>query len=102
MNKRAWQHFYDSAFWIRRRALQLKQHPLCKMCAERGVVTVATVADHIDPHKGDWNKFCLGELQSLCSTCHNSAKRYVELRGYSIEVDDDGWPIDPRHPANRG
>jgi 5-methylcytosine-specific restriction endonuclease McrA len=97
----SWKHFYDTAFWQRRRKLQLKQHPLCKFCLERGVVTPATVADHIERHNGDWNKFVLNELQSLCADCHNSSKRYVELRGYRTDVGDDGWPIDPRHPANR-
>jgi 5-methylcytosine-specific restriction enzyme A len=96
-----WKKFYDTAFWQRRRSLQLKEHPLCKFCLERGVVTPATVADHVERHNGDWNKFCLGALQSLCFPCHNSSKRYVELRGYRIDVDKDGWPNDPRHPANK-
>jgi 5-methylcytosine-specific restriction endonuclease McrA len=96
-----WQRFYGTAFWQRRRKLQLLEHPLCKLCLARGVVTIATVADHVEPHKGDWNLFCLGELQSLCGSCHNSTKRYIEVRGHSNEVGDDGWPIDPKHPANR-
>jgi hypothetical protein len=25
----------------------------------------------------------------------------IELHGYGLEVDDDGWPTDPNHPANR-
>ncbi|MFH0298368.1 HNH endonuclease [Bradyrhizobium sp. 31Argb] len=96
-----WQHFYTTAFWLRRRKLQLKHHPLCKLCLGRGVVTRATVADHVVPHRGDWNKFCLGELQSLCADCHNSEKKHIESRGYGGAVDDDGWPTDPKHPANR-
>ncbi|WP_208821389.1 HNH endonuclease [Bradyrhizobium neotropicale] len=97
----SWHAFYGTAFWQRRRQLQLREHPLCKFCLERGVITKATVADHVQPHKGDWNKFCLGELQSLCTDCHNSSKRYVELRGYRMDIGDDGWPLDPNHPANR-
>jgi 5-methylcytosine-specific restriction endonuclease McrA len=97
-----WKHFYDTAFWQRRRKQQLLAHPLCKMCAARGaVISIATVVDHVEPHKGDWNLFALGELQSLCASCHNSAKRFIELRGHSIEVGDDGWPTDPKHPANK-
>jgi 5-methylcytosine-specific restriction enzyme A len=99
--REAWKHFYDTAFWQRRRKLQLTAHPLCAMCAARGVVTPATVADHLVPHKGNWNLFATGELQSLCDSCHNSRKRYVEVRGYSVDVGYDGWPIDPKHPANR-
>jgi 5-methylcytosine-specific restriction enzyme A len=96
-----WKHFYDSTFWLRRRKLQLRQYPLCKFCLARGVLTPATIADHVEPHKGNWNLFVLGELQSLCASCHNSSKRYIEERGYSIDVGDDGWPTDPKHPANR-
>lgn len=99
--REAWKHFYDTAFWLRRRKLQLKAHPLCKMCAARGVVAIATVVDHVKPHKGDWNLLALGELQSLCASCHNSSKRFIEVRGHSNEVGDDGWPLDPNHPANR-
>jgi hypothetical protein len=63
---------------------------------------VATVADHIQPHNGNWNEFWLGELQSLCAPCHSSTKRTMELRGYDASaIDDDGWPTDPRHPANK-
>jgi 5-methylcytosine-specific restriction enzyme A len=99
--RETWKNFYHSAFWLRRRALQLKHYPLCKFCLARGVVMPATVADHVEPHKGNWNLFVLGELQSLCASCHNSSKRYIEERGYGIDVDDDGWPTDARHPANR-
>ena len=49
----AWQQFYGTAFWQRRRKQQLNAHPLCKFCAARGVVTRASVADHVEPHKGD-------------------------------------------------
>jgi 5-methylcytosine-specific restriction enzyme A len=99
--KTDWIGFYRTAFWLRRRKLQLNAHPLCRMCASRGVVTPATVADHVQPHKGDWNLFALGDLQSLCAACHNSAKRSIELRGFSNEVGIDGRPLDPNHPANR-
>jgi 5-methylcytosine-specific restriction endonuclease McrA len=98
---KSWHHFYTGSYWLRRRRLQLVAHPLCKFCAERGAVVRATVVDHVKPHHGDWNEFCLGELQSLCASCHDSCKRYIEIRGHSIEVGDDGWPLDPNHPANR-
>jgi 5-methylcytosine-specific restriction endonuclease McrA len=97
----AWKHFYGTAFWQRRRTLQLSMHPLCSFCERRGVTTPASVADHVEPHKGNWNKFALGPLQSLCESCHNSTKRLIESRGYGIDIDDDGWPTDPNHPANK-
>ena len=100
MNQRE-QHPHGTGRWKRRRALQLRAEPLCRMCLAHGLVTLATVADHIEPHRKDWNKFVLGELQSLCEQCHNQTKRMIELRGYGLEVDDDGWPTDPNHAANR-
>jgi 5-methylcytosine-specific restriction endonuclease McrA len=97
----AWVKLYKRAFWQRRRRLQLLNHPLCAFCEARGVFTPATVADHIELHKGDLEKFMRGALQSLCANCHNSAKKYIELGGYGNDIGDDGWPTDPRHPANR-
>jgi len=64
-------------------------------------VTPATIADHVEPHKGDVIKFWFGALQSLCKQCHDSPKRNVELHGYHDAIGDDGWPLDPKHPANQ-
>jgi 5-methylcytosine-specific restriction endonuclease McrA len=83
-NPVAWENFYKTARWQRLRKFQLMQHPLCKFCLQRGIVTPANVVDHVAPHKGDWTDFITGELQSLCEPCHWSAKRQIELRGYSL------------------
>jgi 5-methylcytosine-specific restriction enzyme A len=96
----AWKHFYGTAFWQLARRHQLQKEPFCRYCAEGGVARLATVVDHVKPHRGDWNLFRLGELQSLCAPCHNSRKQLVEQRGYDLAVDADGWPTDPQHPAN--
>ena len=66
------------------------------MCEARGLPVPARVADHFIPHHGDSNLFWFGELQSLCATCHNSTKKRTQPP-YSLEVGDDGWPIDPNH-----
>jgi len=97
---RPWRDWYQTAAWRRRRAHQLKIEPLCRMCLARGVTTPASIADHIESHGGNWNLFRLGALQSLCANCHNSQKRLLENYGWSPDIDDDGWPTDPRHPAN--
>ena len=78
---------------------QLLEHPLCRYCAERGIVTPATICDHVEPHRGDVNKFWLGRFQSLCKSCHDSTKRFVETRGFRPDIGLDGWPLDPRHPV---
>lgn len=91
--RESWNGFYTGAYWQRRRRQQLLEHPLCKFCAQRGELTRASVVDHVQPHRGDWNLFVLGELQSLCKHCHDSIKQRHEHGGVSA-VDADGWPLD--------
>ena len=43
---------YD-AKWRRARKRFLQRHPLCANCLSQGVLTPATVVDHIVPHRGD-------------------------------------------------
>ncbi|MGJ5817050.1 HNH endonuclease [Paludibaculum fermentans] len=68
-------HLYSTARWKQLRAEKLRQHPLCKHCAERGIVTVATQVDHITPHRGDEHLFWHGPFQSLCASCHSAKSR---------------------------
>jgi hypothetical protein len=96
-----WKKYYDTGFWQNRRKIQLKAHPRCAFCAAKGLVVPARVVDHVEPHNGDWTKFRTSELQSLCFDCHDKTKRNIDLRGYSDDINDDGWPTDPKHPANR-
>lgn len=91
---------YKTRRWKKRAAWQMKVEPTCRMCAARGIERTATVADHIDPHRGDDHKFWHGELQSLCATCHSKFKQRIEARGFDDELDEIGWPTDPKHPAN--
>jgi 5-methylcytosine-specific restriction endonuclease McrA len=96
-----WAGLYATARWQRLRRHQLREHPLCKFCLEKGIVEPATVVDHVEPHGGDRVKFFVGfdGLQSLCKRCHDSAKKQIELHGYRKDVGLDGWPLDPRHPC---
>jgi hypothetical protein len=83
------------------RKLQLRRHPLCKFCLERGIVTAVNVVDHVTPHRGDANALVTGKLQSLCEPCHKSTKRQIELRGYRNDIGINGLPTDPNHPFTR-
>lgn len=67
---------YDHA-WRKRRADQLRAHPLCAYCLVQGQARIATVADHITPHRGDAVLFA-GPLMSLCKTCHDGRKAQEE------------------------
>ncbi len=102
-----WRDWYSLQRWRKRAKHQLRLEPLCRICLEHGHVVAATIADHIEPHNGDWNRFLLGALQSLCRDCHarkwaTDAKGGKPEIGYRRDIGVDGWPIDPRHPANRG
>lgn len=97
------QHYklYNTVGWKRRRKAQLTAHPLCAFHLKKGQVVAATIADHVDRHNGNPDKFYQGALQSLCKPCHDSAKQAQEKAGFSKEAGLDGWPVDPAHPANR-
>jgi 5-methylcytosine-specific restriction protein A len=69
------------------------EHPLCVKCLEREIVTVATTADHIIPHRGDPHLFWHGELQALCAPCHSQDKQLEENGKTVIRYGLDGWPI---------
>ena len=63
------------------RARHLAASPLCVFCLRRGVTRLATVVDHIVPHRGDWRLFWDAENhQALCDHCHSSEKQSQERR----------------------
>lgn len=89
--------------WRKARLLHLAVQPYCVMCSEKDASSIATVVDHIVPHRGDielfWNK---GNWQSLCGHHHNADKASMECKGYSDRIGEDGWPVDTHHPSNGG
>ena len=67
--------------WRKMRAYHLRNNPLCVACKARGITEVASVVDHIVPHKGDEAlRTDPDNLQSLCKRCHDS-KTANENRG---------------------
>lgn len=70
--------------WQKARERYLMDHPLCCYCQRDGIITAASVVDHIVPHKGDaslfWNE---ANWQPLCKPCHDSVKAKEEGRGGS-------------------
>jgi hypothetical protein len=102
MTEYRYRKYYKMRFWKKRRLQQLCNEPLCAMCLAMGKAVPATVVDHVVPHKGDWNRFRLGALQSLCKVHHDGAKKRDEGKAYSSQIGPDGWPIDPEHPVYTG
>ena len=93
---------YDRVRWKRRRAAFLAANPLCRMCEQQSRATLATVVDHIKPHKGDPELFFdESNWQGLCKTDHDAAKAELEATGRLRGCDASGHPLDPNHLWNR-
>ena len=65
--------FYKSGTWLRLRELALKRdHGLCQHCLRAGVITFASPVHHIIEIRVNWLlRLTLGNLISLCDSCHN-------------------------------
>lgn len=94
----AYNKLYNTSAWRKLRAKQLSNQPTCVRCHELGRTTQATVADHIVRHSGNEDLFYDPDnLQSLCTTCHNSYKRRLEVSGRVAGCTIDGLPLDKNH-----
>ena len=94
---------YDLRRWRRASRQFLMANPYCAMCQAAGRVTLATLTDHVQPHRGDLELFWDAEnLQSLCAPCHSGAKQEIEKSGTIRGCDADGRPLDPGHHWNAG
>jgi 5-methylcytosine-specific restriction enzyme A len=91
--------WYQLEVWRRQRRYQLMVEPLCQQCGKEGRITGATEVDHVTPHGGDWTKFRLGALQSLCRDCHQAKTQrergYRPRLWYGLDGTPLGRPIDP-------
>lgn len=102
--------------WEKARLQFLIKNPLCTRCQARGVITPATVVDHVIPHRmteaklaNDKAKMVEAQAlfwrrsnwQSLCSSCHNGSKQQEERSGVVRGFTRDGQPLDPNHHWNR-
>ena len=93
-NEPVHKRWYKTARWQRLRAMHLAGEPLCRMCKVERRTTPATVCDHVEPHRGDWDKFWAGPFQSLCKQHHDSDKQRIEKGGKARpRIGLDGWPI---------
>ena len=88
---------YNTTRWRKLRKAQLISQPLCEMCKDIGNITEATVVDHVEPHRGNEDKFWTGPFQSLCKQCHDSHKQRQENGGGVMGCDEQGFPIDSDH-----
>jgi len=60
----------------------------------------SAVVHHIVAHRGDLELFFEPDnLQAVCWACHSGPIQREEIHGFSTEISESGWPIDPRHPS---
>lgn len=65
--------------WTKLRTNYLRRNPLCVMCRMDGKTVMASVVDHIIPHKGDQALFYdENNWQPLCKPCHDKIKQRME------------------------
>ena len=90
--------------WQRLRRLKLQASPLCEACLKLGIIVAATAVDHRQPISAGGPAFPpLDGLASLCDRCHNTKSRSEqsgERHWFQKGCGPDGYPLDPRHPAN--
>lgn len=84
--------------WDKARRQYLSEHPLCLYCQSMGVVTPATLVDHIKPHNGDLDLFWdQSNWQPLCRTHHDATKRREDHQGIAIGCTIDGVALGASH-----
>jgi 5-methylcytosine-specific restriction endonuclease McrA len=70
--------------WQKLRAVVLGEEPLCRECSRRGIVTPATLVDHILP-KASNGSDARENLQPLCADCHKE-KTIREDSGFAATI----------------
>jgi len=77
---------------VAQRSQRLQAEPLCRDCAERGIVRAASVPDHIVPlSRGGSDED--SNIRCLCANCHRA--RTAEQFGLrrTVGTGQDGWPM---------
>lgn len=99
---RPYKAFMQSSEWKRLRSQYRAAHPLCERCfAKRKAVNAVEVHHKRRCFDDRQLQIDPSNLEALCSACHDEITA-SERRGYSKEMDADGYYVDPNHPSNRG
>jgi len=62
----------NSSRYLKTRKIFLSRNPLCKRCSAENRPVLATILDHVTPHKGDVGLFWdASNWQPMCKTCHD-------------------------------
>ena len=64
--------FYQGRRWRVLRNKYIQNNPLCVYCEKDGRLIKGNVVDHIVPRTQGGSDYSLDNLQTLCTSCHNS------------------------------
>ena len=85
-NRSSYHYLYNTNKWIKLRQQILIDNPLCILCKIEHKWVLATVVDHITPHKGNESLFYdVNNLQALCKICHDK-KTAEEDGGFGNKI----------------
>ena len=86
--------------WDKARTAYIRKHPFCVCCEAQGRIHPAQLVDHIEPHKGDMDKFWdAGNWQGLCEWCDKNIKRVIENRFLQGRAARNELKLDYRIPG---
>ena len=64
--------FYNSKAWRSLRNYKIQLNPLCEICETKGLTEPGKEIDHIQAIRDNGPMLSLGNLQTLCRSCHAS------------------------------
>jgi len=91
-SERYWANWTGQRRWRKLRRAHLAREPLCRECLKEGKVTPATDVDHVQPHRGDRDKFWNGAMQSLCKVHHGAKTALENGKRPKVKIEVDGAP----------
>jgi hypothetical protein len=65
----------------------LRDQFTCQICRRLEGDTSQLVCDHVEPHRGDIQKFWAGPFQTLCKPCHDGQKQKEEVAARAAGLD---------------
>lgn len=68
-------------------SILLRDQFTCQICRRLEGDASKLVCDHVEPHRGDVEKFWAGPFQTLCKPCHDSVKQKEEIAARAAGLD---------------
>lgn len=79
---------HKTARWQRLRwSILVRDQFTCQICGRIEGDTSQLVCDHVEPHRGDVEKFWAGPFQTLCKPCHDGVKQKEEIAARMAGLD---------------